>query len=194
MPAQEFLILADNPALDFLNTLAQGDDGPVEYLSTNKDVIAWLQRMGYLSERGPRAFPRDVLAESARALREMIRKLLTQRKLGKNIDIGALNSFLMHGRYTVQLARASNGELEVRDHFDMDTPEQLLAPVARAAAELIATGDFDLVRKCEADDCVLWFYDRTKAHRRRWCSMALCGNRHKVAQFRQRQKDNAELE
>ncbi|MDR6375577.1 CGNR zinc finger domain-containing protein [Paraburkholderia caledonica] len=194
MPAQEFLILADHPALDFLNTLAQGDDGPVEYLSTNKDVIAWLQRMGYLGERGPRAFPRDVLAERARALREMIRKLLTQRKLGKNIDIGALNSFLMHGRYTVQLARASNGELEVRDHFDMDTPEQLLAPVARAAAELIATGDFDLVRKCEADYCVLWFYDRTKTHRRRWCSMALCGNRHKVAQFRQRQKNNAELE
>ncbi|XUW91205.1 ABATE domain-containing protein [Burkholderia sp. M6-3] len=194
MPAQEFLILADNPALDFLNTLAQGDDGPVEYLSTNKDVIAWLQRMDYLGERGPRAFPRDVLAERARTLRETIRKLLMQRKLGKNIDVGALNSFLMHGRYTVQLARANNGELEVRDHYDIDTPEQLLAPVARAAAELIATGDFDLVRKCEADDCVLWFYDRTKAHRRRWCSMALCGNRHKVAQFRQRQKDNAELE
>ncbi|CAD6552750.1 hypothetical protein LMG28727_05413 [Paraburkholderia kirstenboschensis] len=194
MPAQEFLILADDPALDFLNTLAQGEEGPVEYLATNKDVVAWLKRMGYLGERHQRAFPRDVLADTARALREMIRKLVMQRKHGKNVDIGALNSFLMHGRYTVQLARASNGTFEVRDHFDIDTPEQLLAPVARAAAELIATGDFDLVRKCEADDCVLWFYDRTKAHRRRWCSMALCGNRHKVAQFRQRQKDNTELE
>lgn len=47
--------------------------------------------------------------------------------------------------------------------------------------------DFNLVRKCEDSDCVLWFVDKTKAHRRRWCSMALCGNRNKVASFRQRQ-------
>ncbi|HEY1213764.1 MAG TPA: ABATE domain-containing protein [Bryobacteraceae bacterium] len=193
MPAQEFLILADDPALDFLNTLAQGEEGPVEYLATNKDVVAWFKRMGYLNERDQRTFAREALADAARALREVIRKLVIQRKLGKNVDISALNSFLMHGRYTVQLARGNNGSLEVRHHFDADTPQQLLTPVALAAAELIATGDFDLVRKCEADDCVLWFYDKTKSHRRRWCSMAVCGNRHKVAKFRQRHKDNAEL-
>ena len=45
----------------------------------------------------------------------------------------------------------------------------------------------ELIRECEHPDCVLWFYDRTKSHRRRWCSMALCGNRHKVAEFRKRQ-------
>ncbi|WP_027801772.1 CGNR zinc finger domain-containing protein [Paraburkholderia dilworthii] len=192
MPAQEFLILADNPALDFLNTLAQGEEGPVEYLETNKDVVAWLKSIGYLNGRDQRTFPREILADRARALREVVRKLVMQRKSGKSIDIGALNSFLMHGRYKVQLARGNDGTLEVRHHFDMDTPEQLLTPVALAAAELIATGDFNLVRKCEADDCVLWFYDKTKAHRRRWCSMAICGNRHKVAKFRQRQKDNTE--
>jgi predicted RNA-binding Zn ribbon-like protein len=42
------------------------------------------------------------------------------------------------------------------------------------------------VRRCEGVDCVLWFYDRTKAHRRRWCSMEGCGNRAKVARFRSR--------
>jgi predicted RNA-binding Zn ribbon-like protein len=192
MTTPDFLILADDPALDFLNTLAQDENGPVEYLATNKDVIAWLQRMGFLDERDQPVFKREVLAETARALREVIRKLVAQRKAGKRIDIAALNSFLMHGRYRVQLARDNDGELDVTHQFEMDTPEQLLTPVAQAAAELIATGDFELVRKCEADDCVLCFYDKTKAHRRRWCSMAICGNRHKVAQFRQRQKDQAE--
>nr|WP_254214234.1 CGNR zinc finger domain-containing protein [Burkholderia multivorans] len=33
---------------------------------------------------------------------------------------------------------------------------------------------------------MLWFLDRTKSHRRRWCSKALCGNRQKVAAFRRR--------
>ena len=193
MSAPDFLILADDPALDFLNTLAQAEDGPIEYLATNKDVVAWLKKTGYLDERDQPVFKREVLAVTARGLREIIRKLVAQRKADRKVDIGALNSFLMHGRYKVQLARGDDGELEVRHLFETDTPEQLLTQVAQAAAELLATGDFDLIRKCEADDCVLWFYDRTKAHRRRWCSMAICGNRHKVAKFRQRQRDNGEL-
>jgi len=62
----------------------------------------------------------------------------------------------------------------------------LLGPVAEAVAQLLVEGNFDLVKQCEHPDCILWFYDRTKAHKRRWCSMALCGNRHKAAQFRKR--------
>jgi predicted RNA-binding Zn ribbon-like protein len=53
---------------------------------------------------------------------------------------------------------------------------------------LLATGDFSLVRRCENAACVLWFYDRTRSHHRRWCSMARCGNRHKVAAFRKRRR------
>jgi predicted RNA-binding Zn ribbon-like protein len=45
------------------------------------------------------------------------------------------------------------------------------------------------VRKCEAHDCTLLFEDATRSGRRRWCSMALCGNRMKVAAFRARRYD-----
>ncbi|WP_422121526.1 CGNR zinc finger domain-containing protein [Providencia huaxiensis] len=44
------------------------------------------------------------------------------------------------------------------------------------------------IRQCEASDCVLYFLDLTKSHRRRWCSMSTCGNRMKVAAFRERKK------
>jgi predicted RNA-binding Zn ribbon-like protein len=37
--------------------------------------------------------------------------------------------------------------------------------------------------------CTLWFVDRTKAHRRIFCSATTCGNRAKVAAFRQRQRE-----
>lgn len=77
-----------------------------------------------------------------------------QRKAGKKVDIRALNAFLVHGKYNVQLARRSDGELEARHQFETDTPEQLLAQVAQAAEELLAASDFNLIRKCEADDCV----------------------------------------
>jgi predicted RNA-binding Zn ribbon-like protein len=58
--------------------------------------------------------------------------------------------------------------------------------VAEAVAQLLVEGNVALIKQCEHPDCILWFYDRTKAHKRRWCSMALCGNRHKAAQFRKR--------
>jgi predicted RNA-binding Zn ribbon-like protein len=67
----------------------------------------------------------------------------------------------------------------------------MLAPVAEWAADLLADGDFELIRRCESEECVLWFYDRTKSHHRRWCSMATCGNRHKVAQYRMRQQNGS---
>ena len=66
------------------------------------------------------------------------------------------------------------------------TAASLLGPVAEAAAHLLVEGDFALVRQCEHPDCILWFYDRTKSHKRRWCSMAQCGNRQKAARFRKR--------
>ncbi len=59
--------------------------------------------------------------------------------------------------------------------------EWLLAAIARSAAQLIEEGQQAPVRKCAHPACVLFFYDTSRTGRRRWCSMALCGNRSKVA-------------
>ena len=80
----------------------------------------------------------------------------------------------------------ANQSLVVTHHYAKHSPEQVLAPLAEATAKLIAQEDFSLVKHCEHKDCVLWFYDKTKAHKRRWCSMKVCGNRHKVMKFRKK--------
>lgn len=64
--------------------------------------------------------------------------------------------------------------------------EWLLAAVARSAAEIIAEGPRARLRLCANPRCGLFFYDTSRTHRRRWCSMTLCGNRHKVAAFARR--------
>lgn len=61
----------------------------------------------------------------------------------------------------------------------------LLAAVARSAAELLAEGAAPL-RHCANPACGLFFYDDSRTRQRRWCSMALCGNRSKVAAFARR--------
>ena len=59
----------------------------------------------------------------------------------------------------------------------------LLAAVARSGAEIIAEGTQARLRLCANPPCGLFFYDDSRTRRRRWCSMALCGNRSKVAAF-----------
>jgi predicted RNA-binding Zn ribbon-like protein len=64
--------------------------------------------------------------------------------------------------------------------------EWLLAAIARSAAELLVEGPHARIRRCANPSCRLFFCDDSRTHRRRWCSMARCGNRHKVAAFLRR--------
>ncbi len=59
----------------------------------------------------------------------------------------------------------------------------LLAAVARSGAEIVAEGARARLRLCANPQCGLFFYDNSRTRRRRWCSMAVCGNRSKVAAF-----------
>jgi predicted RNA-binding Zn ribbon-like protein len=181
-------MLSDHPALEILNTVSQVDGKLVDSLESDRDVVRWLVRVGWRLEHDLVNLRPSSLLETTRILRETIRTLIEKRKAGKRINPGVLNKFLAEARSQLELVATGNGKLDLKRRWERQTPEQILAPLAESAAELLATGDFSLVRRCDNDECVLWFYDRTKSHRRRWCSMATCGNRHKVAAFRKRQQ------
>jgi predicted RNA-binding Zn ribbon-like protein len=62
----------------------------------------------------------------------------------------------------------------------------LLAAIARSAAEILVEGAKARIRRCANPGCELFFCDKSRTRRRRWCSMAICGNRQKVARFARR--------
>lgn len=186
--APEFRQLGDHVALDMINTVEQSATGPIDRWQSDADVAGWLTLAGVAAAQG--AAPSGLL-ESARGLRETVRDLVAQRKAQAPLALSALNRALAAGGSHLELAPADDGSLVMSRRYPSQTAAQWLLPVAEAAADLLALGDFGLVRKCESDACSLWFYDRTRSHKRRWCSMALCGNRHKVAAFRQREAADA---
>lgn len=186
--APEFRQLGDHLALDMINTVEQGAAGPLDRWQSDADVGAWLAFAGIESARGT---PPPGLLEGARGLRETVRELVAQRKAQTPLALSALNRALAAGGSHLELMSGEDGALALTRRYPSQTAAQWLLPVAEAAADLLAHGDFGLVRKCESDACSLWFYDRTRSHKRRWCSMALCGNRHKVAAFRQREAADA---
>ena len=178
--------VADHLALELLNTVFVLNGELVDSLQSDSDILRWLADTGW-PVKGNLANPKpDNLLHSARTLREAIRKLVETRKAGKRADVAHFNAFLAESQSHLKLSPGKGGTLNIEREWKQQTPEEILAPIAEAAAELLATGDFNLVRRCEDSECVLWFYDRTRSHRRRWCSMATCGNRNKVAAFRKR--------
>jgi predicted RNA-binding Zn ribbon-like protein len=47
-------------------------------------------------------------------------------------------------------------------------------------------GSWRRFRMCANPECLTVFYDRSKNHSAKWCSMQSCGNRNKVRAFRER--------
>ncbi|MGY5798078.1 CGNR zinc finger domain-containing protein [Rheinheimera faecalis] len=179
-------MLGDHLAMDLLNTEARDDGKAIEFWNNDAEVLQWLARYGIAPATEGKTLDPGELLNRAKALRTLARQLITEFKEEKPSDISELNQYL-HSFHTVpHLAKDPEGKLTLSRISRSTSIGSLLGPVAEAVAELLVEGNFDLVKQCEHPDCILWFYDRTKAHKRRWCSMALCGNRHKAAQFRKR--------
>jgi predicted RNA-binding Zn ribbon-like protein len=183
----EPIVIADHPALDLLNTLPCIDGQLVDFLQSDSDVRRWMERIGFSVPNCLDSSIPQGLAETARELREIFRDLVKRRKAGEELDLSAMNAFLTHASSYPRLVWAKTTNLQLERVRPCNTAEEFLGPVAEAAAKLLTEGDFDLIKRCEDGQCVLWFYDQTKSHHRRWCSMATCGNRNKVAAYRKRQ-------
>ncbi len=104
-------------------------------------------------------------------------------------DLAPLNRLLARDETFRRIVWTSDSESA---HFALPSerrwrsPEALLLPIGEALARLVCTEDFTNVKACEGAACTLFFADHTHRHARRWCSMALCGNRAKQAAHRRR--------
>ncbi len=53
-------------------------------------------------------------------------------------------------------------------------------------------GSWSHLKECAGANCDSVFFDRSKNHSGRWCSMSTCGNRAKVRAWRERHRANAQ--
>jgi predicted RNA-binding Zn ribbon-like protein len=178
--------VGDHPAINFINTLRMEGNELTDTWQSDDDVATWIFREGLRDSLPSAAWPENALLEEARTLRDIARRAVAARKAETALPLDELNGFLEHSAGHYVLRAESPAEVRLERVNAEKTVEQYMAPVAESIAELLSDADFHLVRACEGERCVLWFYDRTKSHRRRWCSPQFCGNRAKVAAFRAR--------
>ncbi|MDE1996568.1 MAG: CGNR zinc finger domain-containing protein [Rhizobiaceae bacterium] len=197
------IFIADALGLDFLNSIATPVDTPIDWIDDGEGLLAWLAQADLvpaetLDALRKQAMPGelDSVAAQARSLREWFRGFVRERK-GKPLaakDIAALeplNRLLERdekfGRLVSRADGATSG-LTFETPRRWRSPESVLLPIGEAMAKFVCDEDFSNVKACEGPACTLLFADHTRGHARRWCSMAMCGNRAKQAAHRNRLK------
>jgi predicted RNA-binding Zn ribbon-like protein len=199
------LLLAGHVALDFLNSIASPHGEPIEWIEDGPNLIDWLLAAGLLQASDARTLLRrarreelDRAALRARHLREWFRALAKRHACAplphlSEAELQPLNSALgwqCLKRCMVpadQDDQASGGSPR---HVLVTVPglrsvDQLVTLIAAEVAGFLCEAEFTYVRFCEGHLCTVAFYDQSKNHRRRWCDMAVCGNRAKQARLRQ---------
>lgn len=192
------LFLGSHPAMDFLNTRPTPHGTPVELIGDGRSYVGWLESAGLLDVQAAARMKRrdgaqalEAAAAEARTQREWARGWISRWRDAPRGDyrteLRRLNGLLKRVKGYRELVVTRSG-MQVVERCRIDSPEDLIALVATQIASLIATESPALVKRCTGAGCTLWFVDRTKAHGRLFCSAATCGNRAKVAAFRERQQ------
>lgn len=186
--------LGGHPALDFCNTWAGWDDvrpgegpgGRREWLPTYDVLLAWSRSAGLVEDgqagRAAAAAARRgrgaaVLAD-AHTLRTAVHDTVLDPRASGLATVA--EAARRAARWSDLATVDDRNEAPVGWRFTPEVGAELpLLAIARAAAGLLTSPAVRSVKACPGHDCG-WLFLDTRG-RRRWCSMAACGNRAKVA-------------
>ena len=195
-----FLLVANRPILDLLNTKPVLAGGPTELLPDVRALERWLIASGMVTSRKTKAIVRGwrdsteatAFLKQLIAFRERLREAVLRLENGSSPTdafLAEVNSLLLQYPRHTSLHRR-DGKVIREAVFELGEPADLWTPIIDATADLLAEADFSRIRKCES--CVVHFLDTSKKGSRRWCSMNICGNKLKVAAYQRRKRgDNA---
>ncbi len=191
-----FFVIGNNLSLDFINTEVMVNGERKDLLVQPEDFMAWAVTTALLE---PQQASRLLVAwreqpeveeflAASRSFRQILRQMvegITHGEAVQPASVIAINALLRDQTGSAELRPTATG-FERLFHTAYREPIQVLTPIAEAAVALLCYGNLSYLKKCENPSCILYFYDTTKNHSRRWCSMTACGNRAKVAAYYQR--------
>jgi predicted RNA-binding Zn ribbon-like protein len=200
MGIEQLDLIGGQACLDFVNTAGDHlSNQPGEWLLSYRDLLAWAQRAGLLTEgdalrleqkaaRQPQAAEQELARVVA--MREVIYRLLLsviRQQVPDTSDLAAFNQALagVPPREGV-IYRA--GAFQWRASARSDDLEGVLGRVLWEAADLLTSERLTQVKLCAGEDCGWLFLDASRNQSRRWCSMSDCGNRAKAKRYYRRHK------
>jgi predicted RNA-binding Zn ribbon-like protein len=187
--------VAEEAALDFCNTRAGwGTPEPREYLTSYDHLVLWARQAGLIAAPAAARLRRSATREPAKAARVVERVLALRDGL---YAVCTDSSPAAWDTVAAEAHAASAAAVLVKDEppgrrwvipesAGLDLPA---LEVGRVAGDLLASTDLASVGRCPGDGCG-WLFLDTRG-RRRWCTMAVCGNRAKARRHAARARNEA---
>lgn len=186
--------IAGDVALDFCNTLAGWNESPRnrrDWLDDYDRMARWAEYGGLVTAEDRARLRRmakrrradaEAALQRARRLRESLQRAVTEPS-----DVHALRVVSTFAReaasHGVLVPDGDGARWQLRRSAGIAQP---VLAVARAAESFLVDANLAEVKACPGAGCGWLFVD--SSGRRRWCSMADCGNRAKVAAFAARNR------
>ncbi|MGW0117137.1 CGNR zinc finger domain-containing protein [Streptomyces sp. NPDC003327] len=165
-------------SLDLLNTRWNQEGARHDLLTDTGGLAVWLAANG-LDGR----FAADAATlRHTLAARDALAALVDRP--GDPDATARVDAVLGHGRIRARLTTEGPGE-------EAEFTDAARGPgwiAARDYLDLLRTAP-DRIRACAHEACVLHFFDTSRNGTRRWCSMAVCGNRAKASRHYARTKE-----
>jgi predicted RNA-binding Zn ribbon-like protein len=163
----------------FVNTL---DALPgTEELRDPNTLRSWLVANGLMRDDEP---VEESDLKHAHAVREAIRAVIAGNS-GRPVfpvEVATLNEAANASRLRMRFGRDGKPRLEPEATGPIGAMGRLVAALYSAMQD----ESWDRLKLCTDDSCRWVFFDRSKNHSSRWCSMESCGNRAKARRFRMR--------
>ena len=198
--ARDFI--GGDAALDFVNTVSGRDQTPRDWLDSYARLLEWAALVRLLPERNLRALTKKMHGEPAAAARALTRAKELREELfalvravvaGNAPPKSALAKLREHwlaGSEAHEL-RFENGAVIADIRADAADFDLVAAMVAYRMVEHVMPQPVERLRMCGGVNCSWVFIDSSKAGRRRWCDMAVCGNVAKAQRFYARSRKKA---
>jgi len=174
-----------HPALDFCNTRAGwGDPAPKEYLRTPGVLALWARENGLVPAAGrePDAAAAADALHRALALRDALYRCAL--RTGTEADWELVSAEALAARAASALRPGGDAGAVWAPRAGTGATVDALRAVVLAAEDLLTSDLSAFVTACPGAGCGWLFADRRR--RRRWCSMAACGNRAKARRYAER--------
>ncbi len=168
----------------FVNT--READTATDLLADPVTARAWLHDAGLWADDQPD--PRDDELRRARQVRESIRALIAANGTASPadpVDLAPLEELTRSARARITVGVDGRIDLVPEPSDRLNGPLGQLLLVIRDAQH---DGTWARLKTCDNRDCSWAFYDRSHTRRGRWCDMAVCGNRIKNRNLRERRR------
>ncbi len=184
-PRRPFEFVANHIVLDFINTVNARPVYTRDDLTCAADIVDWSRAAGVVGgQLIERCAATAAQFEAAIALREALYRVFGPIAAGQEPQRMALGSVTRRAADAIRSAEWCRHGSSYEPTWSQDSITALCDRLADHALQLLRSSAVSRIRAC--DGCGWMFLDTSRANARRWCSMNVCGARHKMRRYHER--------